>query len=559
VAVPPTIQALLQARIDSLDEDVRVVLERGAVEGEVFHRGAVVALVTEDLRDGVDGRLARLVRSEFVRPEGALVPGEDAFRFRHLLIRDAAYGAIPKAVRADLHEGLADWLERSAPESAFELDEIVGHHLEQALVLRQELGVRDAKLAARASSRLFAAGEGAVGRSDLPAGNRLLQRAVEVASSDDPTRLQAAFVLTQVLVRRGELERAGVLLQDLIETAGAAGDQGILARARLSANSLRVRVSSDASVEDELAQAVEIAASLEGSGDLAALLTAYTEIGTSKFQLGHAGDGEVDLERATELARTAGDHTLLRDTMAARLRPAGWGPMPAPDGVAFCEELLAADYANAALKAQALQILALFRAMLGDVAASRGAAADSWALIEEFDLRLIKGIYAGDVGVAETLSGDLERAEAVLRRGHDALVEMGDVGVRSTVDAVFGNVLYLQGRHEEALELADGSRAIASRDDLDSQPRSRAVSARVLSSLGRHDEALGLVREAVELVEPIDFLELKALVHDVLGEVLSAVGRVDEARTALARAVELHELKGNVVSATASRAALAGL
>ena len=67
VAVPPTIQALLQARIDSLDGDVRVVLERGAVEGEVFHRGAVAELVPESLRAGVDGHLAGLVRNELVR------------------------------------------------------------------------------------------------------------------------------------------------------------------------------------------------------------------------------------------------------------------------------------------------------------------------------------------------------------------------------------------------------------------------------------------------------------------------------------------------------------
>jgi class 3 adenylate cyclase/tetratricopeptide (TPR) repeat protein len=559
VTVPPTIQALLQARIDSLAPDLRSVLEGAAVEGEVFHRSAVAALVPAEVRGGIVEHLTRLVRSELVRQVGALVPGEEAYRFRHLLIRDAAYAAIPKASRARLHEALAGWLEHAAPPSAFELDEIVGHHLEQALVFRQELGERDEELAARAASRLLAAGERAIGRADLFAADGLLRRAVHVSAVEGPARLQAMFALSQVLVRRGELGRAGVLLAELIGAASAAGDQGLQARARLGANSLRTRVDSNATVEEELVEALEIAASLGGSGDHAALVTAYSEIGTSRFQLGHAGDGEIDLERATELARRAGDDALLRDIMGARLRPAGWGPMPAPKGVALCDELLAADYANASLRAQALQILALFRAMLGEVEASRRAAADSWTLNEEYDLKLLRGIYAGDVGVAETLSGDFERAERVLRRGHDALLEMGDVGVRSTVDAVLGNVLFLQGRHDEAFHLAEGSRAIAASDDLDSQPRSRAVQARVVSSRGSHDAALALAREAAALVEPIDFLELKGFVHDVLGEVLAQAGRAEEGAVAIRRAVELHEQKGNIVSASASRAALAEL
>ena len=197
--------------------------------------------------------------------------------------------------------------------------------------------------------------------------------------------------------------------------------------------------------------------------------------------------------------------------------------------------------------------------MLGDVEGSRRAAADAWALIEEFDLALARGTYAGDVGMGELLGGDLERAEQVLRRGHDALVQMGDVGVRSTVDAILSDLLFQQGRHDEALELAEESRAIAVIDDLDAQPRWRAVRARVLCSRGEHDEALALLAEAVELVEPLDFLDLKGYVHDVLAEVLARIGRTDDAVLALERAIGFYEQKGNVVSAARSRSVLDGL
>ncbi|HKX48481.1 MAG TPA: adenylate/guanylate cyclase domain-containing protein [Gaiellaceae bacterium] len=553
--VPPTITALLQARIDALDPELRVVLERAAIEGEVFHVGAVADLAPDSARTALEEHFAALVRKDLVRPERSLIAGQDAYRFRHLLIREAAYAAMPKELRAQLHERYAEWLERTADESAFELDEIVGYHLEQALVLRQELGTRDEELATRAAARLLAAGARALGRADHPAAGGLLQRAVDVHSADDRMHLQAMLALARVFLRRGEYERAEVQLLATIELAGSVGDRGVLARARLAHNSLRVRVDSSATVEVELAEALEIAASLEGSGDLVALATAYAEIGECKFQLGRAGEGEVDLERAAELAREMGDDVLLREVMGARLRPAGWGPMPASDGVQLCEGLVAHD-ANPALKAQALQILALFRAMLGDVDASRHAATEAWRLLDEFDFRRAKGLYAGDVGLAELIGGDLGRAEDVLRRGHDALVAMRDVGVRSTADAILGDVLFLKGHHDEALQLAEEVRAIAAVDDLDAQPRWRGLKARALSVRGAHDEAIELAGEAAALVEPLDFLDLKGYIHEVLAEVLERAGRRDEAVSAVERAIGFYERKGNVVSAGRLQAVL---
>src|SRR5207247_7140652 len=105
------------------------VLERGAVEGEIFHRGAVQALAPDETQ--VTPRLAALVRKELIRPDRPQLAGEDGFRFRHLLIRDAAYDALPKATRAELHERFASWLEQHGAELV-ELDEILGYHLEQA-------------------------------------------------------------------------------------------------------------------------------------------------------------------------------------------------------------------------------------------------------------------------------------------------------------------------------------------------------------------------------------------------------------------------------------------
>ena len=148
VEVPPTLKALLAARLDQLDEAERRVLERGSVEGEIFHRGAVQALAPEETQ--VTTRLAALVRRQLVRPDRAQLAGDDGYRFRHLLIRDAAYDALPKAVRADLHTRFADWLEEHG-HALVERDEIVGYHLEQAARYQAELGQPDPELADRAA------------------------------------------------------------------------------------------------------------------------------------------------------------------------------------------------------------------------------------------------------------------------------------------------------------------------------------------------------------------------------------------------------------------------
>ena len=219
LAVPPTINALLQARIDALDPELRLVLERAAIEGEVFHVGAVADLSADEARLALDEHLAALVRKDLVRPERSLIAGQDAYRFRHLLIREAAYASMPKELRAQLHERYAEWLERTADESAFELDEIVGYHLEQALLLRQELGTRDDELATRAAARLLAAGTRALGRADHPAAGGLLQRAVDVRSADDRMHLRAMFMLARVFMRRGDFERAESQLLATIELA----------------------------------------------------------------------------------------------------------------------------------------------------------------------------------------------------------------------------------------------------------------------------------------------------------------------------------------------------
>ena len=238
VVVPPTIQALLASRLDQLDTAERGVLERGAVEGHVFHRGAVVALAPDEPH--VDGRLVTLVRKDLVRPERSLLAGDDAYRFRHLLIRDAAYESLPKATRAELHERFADWVEQHAPDLV-ELDEIVGYHLERAYTYRSELGPLDdaaRALGPRASERLQSAAQRALARGDILSGARPRARAL----SGSPRQALGATAgrlleFAKVLFNDTDVKASVAAVQELSGSRGACRAMTGCAPARCSSAS----------------------------------------------------------------------------------------------------------------------------------------------------------------------------------------------------------------------------------------------------------------------------------------------------------------------------------
>jgi predicted ATPase len=219
LAMPPTIHALLAARLDQLDPTERSALERGAVAGRVFHQSAVEYLVDEE--PSLDLCLDALVRKELIQPHEAQIPGVNAFRFRHQLIRDATYDALPKTVRAELHERFAEWLDASRP-YMIEVDELRSYHLEQAVRYQAELGDIDPTLVKRAVDQLAIAGRRALWRSDWRAATNLLERALTVTG---PSELSAAleFDLANAYALQ-ERETADVIAETAAEHAKAAGE-----------------------------------------------------------------------------------------------------------------------------------------------------------------------------------------------------------------------------------------------------------------------------------------------------------------------------------------------
>ena len=343
LAVPPTIHALLQARIDSLDGRACASswsAERSRARSSTAARSPSSCPTSAT---GARRALSSLVRKELIRPEPSLLPGRGCVRFRHLLIRDAAYGAMPKELRAQLHERFADWLERSTATRASSSTRSSATTSSRRSCFRRGAR-RRATTSSRARAAVEAAGARARARWVAPTSRRrrLLQRGVDLLPADDPTRLEALSAISRRR-SRGAASSSGPRRScaRAIEEARRAGERAVEAQARLDLNSPahpgRPR---RRSVEDELGEALEIAAALERTGELADLARAYTEIGMARFMLGRAGEGEADLERSAELARRAGDRLLERDALVARLRPVAWGPTPAEAGIAFCDVLL---------------------------------------------------------------------------------------------------------------------------------------------------------------------------------------------------------------------------
>ena len=233
-SLPSTLRALLQERIDRLSDEERDVLSRAAIEGTVFHRQPLAALA----RDGAEGHdgatVLALMRKGFVGPARAELPGDDAFRFRHVLLHSAAYESVPKERRARLHLRFADWLEQRDPSA----DAMLGHHLGQAWRYAGELGDdRDARaeLGRRAATHLVPAAEAAIARSAVPAAVALFGQAAAMQPDGSIEHVDALVELGAALLTSGRLEESEAALADAEAAARSGGHaRGSSARGRVA-------------------------------------------------------------------------------------------------------------------------------------------------------------------------------------------------------------------------------------------------------------------------------------------------------------------------------------
>jgi class 3 adenylate cyclase/tetratricopeptide (TPR) repeat protein len=552
IAVPPTIHALLAARLDGLGEGERAVVEAAAIEGKEFARDRVEALVDDATRGQIGQHLLALVRTDLVRPAGA---DEGGFRFRHQLIRDAAYEGIPKHARAALHERFADWLDDHRVDLP-SVDELLGHHLERAVTLRRELGATEAatsELAARASASLLRAGRRAHARGEAAAA-RLLERAAALAP--EAMRPAALVDLAGALETEGQLPRAAAMARDAERLARAAGDRGTATRARLLELDITMgHMDTETPIADFKVAVEPLLHELELLGDdegLAAGLRLMAYITMERYE-----ESAAYLERALVHAERAGNRLDAVRAAGSLGFLAVFGPVPASKAIDRCRALRDQVVGHPAGMAALLRHEAVLVAMDGSIEEGR-------ALHDEAD-RIMEDVAATSVldanacftrTILELLAGAPVRAERAARAGLEAFEATENRNQGSTAAAYLALALVEQGRDDEAMRYADVAAAWAVADDTQSQVTQLVVRARVLARRGELAAAEAAARDAVARSQATDELSLRGEALVELALVLERAGRGDAATDALRGAVELYDRKGNVVSARRARAAI---
>jgi class 3 adenylate cyclase len=548
VQVPPTISALLSARLDQLAAPERAALACGSVEGSVFHRTAVEAL------DGDPAQLMRLVRKELVRPDKGTLPGDDAFRFRHILIRDAAYEALPKATRARLHERFADWLELRAPELV-ELDEIVGYHLEQATRYRLELGAlteRERAVGARGAERLLVAGERALARRDVRASASLLGRGLALLPPD-VRAAEREWKLVLALMDCGELAQAKERADDLATRAHAAGDRRGELYGWLASSFVAFLASPETMSMDAFRQlAAEARSEFEASGD-------DLGVGLCWFALAHVHHNACrwqERQEALQLAQLhgarAGDEYLHGQSLLWMAAGPVYGPMPTDEGLRWF------DANEDALRGVPLAacMRGSVEAMVGNFDTARALIRDARSRLEELGQQLWLAGTGFHTCAIEALAGDYDAAAREGIAGCDALEVIGERGWLSTLAGQAAQALLQVDRDDEAEHWIGVADAVGGADDVSTQTLIRQVRAKLLSRRGHHAEAEAVARDAVALIEQTDMLGATADAKLDLAKVLQAAGKDAERLHAIEEAAVLFEQKRHLVGMARTRALL---
>jgi DNA-binding SARP family transcriptional activator len=540
--IPPTIGALLAARLDRVPDAERRVLERAAVIGRTFWTGALTDLLPDAERSEVARRLARLSRRDLIRPQRSDFADDDAYRFRHLLIRDAAYAGLPKRERSELHARFADWLERRAVDHPAAVDLILGYHLEQAYRYRRELGDErgDARsLADRALRILAPAGLAAQDRGDAHAAVSLLGRAVDLAPLGRD-RVESQIALRAALRTAGRREESDAVDAEVVTWLAEHPDEGLEHRRRLN----------DAQFGDPYTPAEAEAAYryYESVGDELGMIRAL-HAGSNA----HAGDGRFTLaiellDQAIDLADRIGQADRTATLFGRSAFVFAYGPIPVPDGMARLRRHLESEGGNRQSRALVLMALGQLEARSVDPADWRRHFDAAKEIIDDLGLVIPMGAFGYPLflGDTELHAGDPARAVDMLTESCATLDRLGDfIGGLASMAPLTARVLLAAGQPDEVERYAFWGRDIAEADDVEAHAEWRLAISGLRTSQGRHDEATSLAREAIDLVAEREMAQLLGDAKLTLARASRAAGDEPGALAAAEEAHRIADAKGD--------------
>jgi len=537
--VPSNVQALIGARLDALPASEKRLGQRTAVAGSIFWSGAAKALSAST--DDPDPLLEALAEREVVRGhETTTVAGEREWEFRHALIRDVAYGRLPKRRRVGLHVLFADWLEAAAGAET-EFVEIAAYHLEQACLLAREVGRLDAPPPVdRAVAALQQAGEKAESREGVREAHRYYERALELAPEEaEEMRLELRLRLARTLIGIGELQRGAEELQRVADAAAAGRRPDLRCDALIWLANVAGKRGEAREVTIYVQQAQALAAML---GDPRLMIRAGYEGAQWESWFGKSVDGPVENIRASLLlAEGAGDLALqIEGNM--RLGVLLFNSARLPDAREPFERCLALarEMGSVRYSARATYALGTLRRYAGDSdeAGLLQLQARDWLERTGDTFFQIQNLHALASIALEV--GKLDAAEAYLQQAMPLATGFGGYWV-GAICCTLADTLTRQHRLEDAQRVAEMAVGAALAED----PLATAVAswtqAIVAGAEGDVERAAALYGTSIRLFEDneawIDLGEVRV----GYSQALRAAGRISEALEELLRARETFE------------------
>ncbi len=515
--IPDTLQALIAARIDHLPQGEKSVLQRAAVVGRTFWSGAV-----EHLGAPGDGEFEPLIDDlllrEFILNEPrSTISGEDSYRFKHVLIREVAYGGLSKTSRASYHRRFAEWLGERAGD---ELLEVRAYHLDQAAALHAELdGAPPQELAEEAAEALEKAGRRALAREANATARRLLKRSVEL----DPT-LDRRFKAARAAWRMSDYPIVSAEMEEVLVDARAAGNGDLESRALTALAEVRLRRDADVGRAEELAsKALEVADGDESRVDALGVLE------TIAWWRGRLTESEEYAEEQLEIARRLGRQDLESEALLslAGIYTARRDSDRAEPIIARAQEL-AEESGSLTARAKAFMHageLDAFRGRHEEAIAEFGRARDLFA---EVGAATDIARTVMRIGRLVARRGDAEEAEKLFREGIRILKPLEDRGTLCEVQRSLAEALLLQGKTEEAEVYAIRAVETVGPQDVSSLASTRKSLALVRAAQGRDDEAEALLRESLEILERSEYTRFLSEPLKAMIQFLEERGRVDD-------------------------------
>jgi class 3 adenylate cyclase/tetratricopeptide (TPR) repeat protein len=537
--VPTSVQGLISSRLDRLASAEKQLAHHASVVGAVFWAGAIAHLGVQDGKppDDPGPGLAELERRDFVAHQAdTTVAGDEEYAFKHILMRDVAYGQVPKGRRAQLHLRFSDWV-TALPSSADEFVEIVAWHLEQACKLSREVARSPIEPPIRqAADALSDAARRAERRESLREAHRYYTRALDVLT-DEYAELQIELRLRRadILMMLGDLKEAREELEEVAQAASALGRANIECEASLLLGDIDQRQGRAADAHDRLANAQALALS---TGDaslrskvafvLAALVADFE--GQYEEAIDGLRSGVATAEKIDDVALVAEGHLRLAAILNNR------GDLAAAETELRCCLKLARELGSHRIEAEATS-------WLGEITYHRGnpeegerlcRQANTWFERTGDSYFQAQNLFRNLAGFA-LAGGRPDEAEVWLREAMPVALQIGG-WVAVEAYRYLAEALVAQDRLDDARELV----AFAARNlpEEDAYARSSLLLAEaiVATAGGESSTAATAFAEALRLIEELGMPRELGEARMALGRSLRSFGDLTGARAELERA-----------------------